>query len=84
MIDFFDIIAFFVFAVLIAVAVIVIVLLGQLPGQIAKKRGHPQAAAITVAGWLGLATLGILWPIAFIWAFLNPISFTKTKQEDRA
>jgi len=83
MVDAFDIIAFFVFAVLIAVAVIVIVLLGQLPGQIAKKRGHPQAAAITVAGWLGLATLGILWPIAFIWAFLNPISFTKTKQEDR-
>ena len=68
-IDFFDIIAFLVFAVLIAVAVIVIVLLGQLPGIIARKRGHPQAAAITVAGWLGLATLGILWPIAFIWAF---------------
>lgn len=83
MIDFFDILAFIVFAVLIAVAVILVVLLGQLPGRIAQKRGHPQAAAINVAGWLGLATLGILWPIAFIWAFLKPISFTTTKQEDR-
>jgi uncharacterized protein DUF3302 len=83
MIDAFDIIAFLVFAVLIGVAVIVIVLLGQLPGQIAKKRGHPQAAAINVAGWLGLATLGILWPIAFIWAFLNPVPLSSTKREDQ-
>jgi hypothetical protein len=72
MIDVFDVMAFVVFAVLIAVAVIVVVSLGQLPGQVAKKRGHPQASAIAVAGWIGLATLGLLWPLALVWAFLKP------------
>lgn len=72
MIDAFDIIAFGVFAVLPAAAVVIVVTLGSLPGQIAHKRGHPQAPAITVAGWLGLATGGLLWPLALIWAFLRP------------
>jgi hypothetical protein len=78
MIDVFDIMAFVVFAVLVLVAVIIIVLLGQLPGRIAQKRGHPQAAAINVAGWLGLATGGVLWLGAMIWAFLRPVSIVTT------
>ncbi|NEW97138.1 DUF3302 domain-containing protein [Rhodopseudomonas sp. BR0G17] len=45
--------------------------LGKLPGEIAQGRGHPQVAAITVCGWLGLL-LPPLWPIALIWAFLIP------------
>jgi hypothetical protein len=72
MIDAFDIIAFIVFAVLMAAALIIVVLLGSLPGNIARKRGHPQAAAVTVASWLGLATGGLLWPLALIWAFWKP------------
>jgi hypothetical protein len=72
MIDAFDIFAFVVFAVLGLAAVIILVALGSLPGQIATKRGHPQAAAVNVASWLGIATLGILWPLALIWAFLTP------------
>jgi hypothetical protein len=70
--DVLDAIAFLVFAVLIAVAVLIIVFLGQLPGRLAKQRGHPQAAAINLAGWLGVATLGLLWPLALIWAFVTP------------
>jgi len=72
MLDVFDYIAFAVFALLLAVAVVLVVSLGQLPGRIAQERGHPQAAAINVASWLGLATLGLLWPLALIWAFLKP------------
>jgi hypothetical protein len=72
MIDIFDIFAFAVFAVLLAALVIIVVTLGSLPGQLAYKHGHPQAAAITVAGWLGVVTGGILWPLALIWAFLKP------------
>jgi hypothetical protein len=73
MIDIFDIIAFVVFAVLIVALVVIVVLLGSLPGKIARKRGHPQAAAITAAGWLCLPTL-ILWALALVWAFLKPSS----------
>ncbi|MDA8745431.1 DUF3302 domain-containing protein [Rubripirellula amarantea] len=71
MIDGFDIFAFVVMAVLLATMVVIIVTLGGLPGKIAAKRGHPQAAAIAAAGWISLATLGALWPIAFVWAFMN-------------
>ncbi|WP_417744582.1 DUF3302 domain-containing protein [Rosistilla oblonga] len=58
---------------MLAAVVIVVVTLGQLPGQIARKRNHPQAAAINVASWLGIAMGGILWPFALIWAFLKPL-----------
>ncbi len=73
--DALDAIAFLVFAFLIVLAVIVVVTLGQLPGRLARKRNHPQAAAITIASWLGLAAGGLLWPLALIWAFLVPITF---------
>jgi Protein of unknown function (DUF3302) len=72
--DVYDYMAFGVLAILVVSVVVVVVLLGQLPGQIAKKRGHPQAAAINVASWIGIATFGILWPLALIWAFLKPRS----------
>jgi len=45
--------------------------LGGLPGAIARARNHPQAAAITVCGWMGIITL-VLWPLALIWAYLKP------------
>ena len=80
MIDILDIIAFVVLAVILAAAVVIVVTLGSLPGQIAQKRGHPQAAAINVASWLGVATLGLLWPLALVWAFTKPAS---ARQEDR-
>jgi hypothetical protein len=67
--DVFDLMAFVVFAVLVAAILVIVVALGSLPGSIARKRGHPQAAAVNVASWLGLATAGLLWPLAMIWAF---------------
>jgi hypothetical protein len=72
--DALDIFAFVVFGIIIVAAVVIVVFLGSLPGKIAQQRGHPQAAAINVAGWLGLATGGLLWPIALIWAFLKPLA----------
>ncbi len=59
---------FFIFFMIIALAAIV-VLLGSLPGKIARKRGHPHPDAVNAASWIGLAT-GVFWPVAFIWAFL--------------
>jgi len=71
-IDAFDIFAFVVFAVLFAVMVAIIVVLGGLPGKIAARRGHPQAKAVAAAGWISLFTVFTLWPLAFIWAFFQP------------
>lgn len=46
--------------------------LGELPGKIATKRHHPQADAINVCGWFGVLTMGLLWPLAIIWAYTKP------------
>ena len=67
-----DAFAFLVFAILIFVGVVIVVNLGKLPGQLASKWKHPQAAAINAMSWIGIATGGLLWPVAFIWAFTTP------------
>lgn len=43
--------------------------LGMMPGKIARQRNHPQADAVAVAGWWGVITMGLLLPLAFIWAY---------------
>ena len=70
--SFLDIFALFILCVLVAAAVGVWVILGMLPGRIARKRKHPQADAINVCGWWGAITLGLLMPIAFVWAYTDP------------
>ena len=70
MLDYF---ALIVLIVLIAVVVAAWIMLAMMPGQIAKKRGHPQAEAINVMGWWGAITLGILAPIAWVWAYTKPV-----------
>lgn len=48
-------------------------LLASLPGKLARKRGHPQAEAINICGWLGFPS-GVFWLIALIWALVRPAS----------
>ena len=69
-----DYFAWLVFIVIILAAVYVFVALAQLPGKKARERGHPQADAINVAGWIGLFTAGVVWVIAIIWAFMKPVA----------
>jgi Protein of unknown function (DUF3302) len=49
-----DIFAIVVLVVLIATVVAVFVVLGMLPGYIARKRGHPWVEAVSVGGWVTL------------------------------
>jgi len=69
---FLDIFALIVITMLIAVVIWLVVLLGNMPGDIARKRNHPQAAAITALGWIGLITMGIGWFVAMVWAYYKP------------
>ena len=66
-----DIFAWIVLIVLLASAVFVIVFMAMLPGMIAKKRNHPYATAVQVAGWVTLFFGFILWPVALIWAYVD-------------
>ena len=67
-----DIFTFVVLIVLVAAFLVLAAVLGALPGKIAKQREHPQQEAINVCGWIGLLTLGLLWPLALIWAYTSP------------
>jgi hypothetical protein len=67
-----DIFAWVVLAVLLIAGLVIWFVLAMLPGRIARKRNHPQADAINVAGWLGALFAGIFWPLALIWAFYKP------------
>ena len=69
MLDYF---ALIVLLLLVGLVVAGWLLLAMWPGQIAKKRNHPQAEAINVMGWWGAITMGILAPIAWVWAYTNP------------
>lgn len=63
--------ALLVLIILIAAAIVVWVILGMMPGRIARQRNHPQADAINACGWWGVITLGLLLPVAWIWAYTN-------------
>ena len=71
--SFLDLFALLILLVLFVFAIAVIIILGMLPGKIAKQRNHPQADAINVCGWWGVLTLGVLLPLAYIWAYTKPI-----------
>jgi Kef-type K+ transport system membrane component KefB len=71
MLDYF---ALIVLIVLIAFVIAAWIMLAMMPGQIAKKRGHPQAEAINVMGWWGALTMGLLAPIAWVWAYTKPVA----------
>jgi hypothetical protein len=68
-----DIFALIVLGVLIAAVIGIVVVLGPLPGKVAQGRGHPQADAIRVLGWVGIITLGPAWLAALVWAYATPI-----------
>lgn len=46
-----------------------------LPEKIAHKRHHPQRDAIHTLCLLSLAFGGLLWPIAWLWAYTKPVAY---------
>ena len=77
-----DVFTFVVMFVLLTAVAILIKVLGALPGNIARSRSHPQADAINVCGWLGIVTLGLLWPVALIWAYSRSPGAPGTPDQD--
>lgn len=47
-----------------------IILIHDIPYEIARHRNHPHQDAIHIAGWVSLFTLHVLWPFLWIWATL--------------
>ena len=47
-------------------------MVAKIPGETAHKRGHPQAEAINVLGWVGLLFGAVPWVVALVWAYTKP------------
>jgi CBS domain containing-hemolysin-like protein len=65
-------------AVLFIVPVTLIVLFWMvhiLPEKIAHQRHHPQFEAIRTLCLLSLVFGGLLWPIAWVWAYSKPVMY---------
>jgi hypothetical protein len=67
----YDIFAWVVLVILLAVFMLVVWLMRSTPGHVARRCGHPWAEAVAVAGWITLIFGFVLWPIAMIWAYVD-------------
>jgi CBS domain containing-hemolysin-like protein len=66
-------IAWFALIIVPIVLITVFLLVHILPEKVAHKRGHPQLGAIKCLCLLSLVFGGLLWPIAWLWAYSKPV-----------
>jgi Protein of unknown function (DUF3302) len=68
-----DVLTWIVLIIAPIIAISVFWLVHILPEKIAEKKKHPQAKAIQVLCLLSLAFGGLLWPLAWLWAYTKPV-----------
>jgi uncharacterized protein DUF3302 len=70
-----NVLAWVVLALVPIVGITVFWMVHVLPEKIAHKRHHPQRQAIQTLCLLSLVFGGLLWPIAWLWAYTRPIGY---------
>jgi hypothetical protein len=78
------IIALFVIFVVPIVLIVLFWMVHILPEKIAHRRHHPQFEAIRTLCLLSLVFGGLLWPIAWIWAYTKPVIHKLAYGTDKA
>lgn len=78
-----DILAIVVLVLVPVVGISVFWLVHVLPERFAEQRHHPQAKAIQVLCLLSLVFGGLLWPIAWLWAFTRPVAYKMAYGTDK-
>jgi CBS domain containing-hemolysin-like protein len=68
-----DVLSWVVLIVVPVVGIAVFWLVHILPEKIAEQKKHPQAKAIQVLCLLSLVFGGLLWPLAWLWAYTKPV-----------
>jgi CBS domain containing-hemolysin-like protein len=64
-------------------AIVLFWLVHVLPEKIAHKRHHPQRDAIHTLCLLSLVFGGLLWPIAWLWAYVKPVTYRMAYGTDK-
>ena len=57
------------------ILIVVFWIVHVMPEKIAERNHHPQAKAINTLCLLSLVFGGMLWPIAWLWAYTKPIGY---------
>lgn len=78
-----DVLTWIVLIVAPVVAIAVFWLVHILPEKIAEKKHHPQAGAIQCLCLLSLVFGGLLWPIAWLWAYTKPVLYKNAYGVDK-
>lgn len=76
--------ALFVIFVVPVVLIALFWMVHILPEKIAHKRHHPQFEAIRTLCLLSLVFGGLLWPIAWLWAYSKPVMHKIAYGTDKA
>ncbi len=76
-------IAWFVIIVVPIGAIVLFWMVHVLPEKIAHKRHHPQRDAIHTLCLLSLVFGGLLWPIAWLWAYTKPVVYRAAYGTDK-
>lgn len=78
-----DILAIVVLIMVPVIGIAVFWLVHVLPERFAEQNHHPQAKAIQVLCLLSLVFGGLLWPIAWLWAFTRPMAYKMAYGTDK-
>jgi hypothetical protein len=70
-----DVMAWIVLIVVPVIAIAVFWLVHVMPEKIAHRRHHPQKDAIQTLCLLSLVFGGLLWPLAWLWAYTRPTAY---------
>jgi O-antigen/teichoic acid export membrane protein len=65
------------------IGIVVFLLVHILPEKIAEKKNHPQAHAIKILCLLSLVFGGLLWPLAWLWAYSKPVFYKMAYGADK-
>jgi hypothetical protein len=77
-------IAWFVLIVVPGLVIALFWIVHVMPEKIAYKRHHPQAQAIHTLCLLSLVFGGLLWPLAWLWAYMKPTQYRLAYGTDKA
>ena len=70
-----NVLAWIVLFIAPVVAIGVFLMVHILPEKVAEQRRHPQLSAIKTLCLLSLFFGGMLWPIAWLWAYSKPVLY---------
>jgi len=79
-----DILAVVVIVLVPIIGIVVFWLLHIMPEKIAHQRHHPQFEAIRTLCLLSLLFGGLLWPLAWLWAYSKPVVYKMAYGTDKS